>query len=484
MNNKNFELLADYYEFTMAQTFYHNNQQDNIVYYDVFTRSHPDNNGYLIFNGLERVIKNILDFKFEKEHIDFLRKSGLKDEGFLQYLLDMKLELDIWAVPEGSVVFKNEPFLTIRGPIIQAQIIETLVLLSVNYSTLVTTKASRIVNAAQGKAIMEFGARRAQGYDASLEGARCAVIAGCIGTSNTLAGFEFDLPVSGTIAHSYVQMHDTEYEAFMNYAKVNPENCVLLVDTYNTLKSGMPNAIKVAKEYLIPNGYQLKAIRLDSGDLAYLSKKCRQMLDDAGLFDTLITASNSLNEYVISDLLNQDAKIDSFGVGENLITAKSDAVLGGVYKMVAIEKNDQIKPLIKVSESLEKITNPGYKKLYRVYDKDTHKALADYIALHDEDVPTDSLYLFDELQPWKEKTVTNYYLKELQVPIFVKGKLVYDLPNQHQIKEYCKQELDSLWDEVKRMVNPHKYYVDLSPKLYELKQSLIQKHKEVTKKES
>ena len=331
---------------------------------------------------------------------------------------------------------------------------------------------------------MEFGARRAQGYDASLEGARCAVIAGCIGTSNTLAGFEFDLPVSGTIAHSYVQMHDTEYEAFMNYAKVNPENCVLLVDTYNTLKSGMPNAIKVAKEYLIPNGYQLKAIRLDSGDLAYLSKKCRQMLDEAGLFDTLITASNSLNEYVISDLLNQDAKIDSFGVGENLITAKSDAVLGGVYKMVAIEKNDQIKPLIKVSESLEKITNPGYKKLYRVYDKDTQKAIADYIALHDEDVPTDSLYLFDELQPWKEKTVTNYYLKELQVPIFVKGKLVYDLPNQHQIKEYCKQELDSLWDEVKRMVNPHKYYVDLSPKLYELKQSLIQEHKEVTKKES
>lgn len=481
MEKNNFELLADYYEFTMARAFFNNNQQDSIVYYDVFTRSHPDVNGYLIFNGLERVIKNIQNFKFEKHHIDYLRETGIDDEDFLNFLLEMELNLDIWAVPDGTVVFKNEPFLTIKGPIIQAQIIETLVLLSVNYSTLVTTKASRIVNAAQGRAIMEFGARRAQGYDASVEGARCAVIAGCIGTSNTLAGYQNNIPVSGTIAHSYIQMHSSEYEAFLNYAKVSPDNCVLLVDTYNTLKSGVPNAIKVAKEYLIPNGYQLKAIRLDSGDLAYLSKQCRKMLDAAGLHDTQITASNSLDEQVISDLIRQDAKIDSFGVGENLITSKSDAVLGGVYKMVGIEENGTIRPLIKVSESLEKITNPGYKRLYRIYDRESDKAIADYIALYDEILPTDSLYLFDEMQPWKEKTVTNYYIKELQVPIFVNGKLVYEIPTQQDVKDYCARELDSMWDEVKRLVNPHNYYVDLSPKLYELKHKLIKQHTGITK---
>lgn len=482
MNFTNFEMLADYYEFTMAYAYYKNNQQDQIVYFDVFTRNHPDNNGYLIFNGLERVINNLLEYKFEEAHLDYLRETGLDDEGFLAYLRNMKFTLDIWSVPDGTVVFKNEPFMTIRGPVIQAQLIETLVLLSVNYSTLVTTKASRILNAAEGHAIMEFGARRAQGFDASIEGARCAMIAGCIGTSNTLAGYEYGVPVAGTIAHSYVQLHNDEYEAFLNYAKVHPNNCTLLVDTYDTLNSGVPNAIRVAKEYLEPNGYRLNSVRLDSGDLAYLSKKVRKQLDEAGLYDTKITASNSLNEYVISDLIKQGAKIDSFGVGENLITAKSDAVLGGVYKMVAIEENETLRPLIKVSETVAKITNPGYKRFYRIYDKETNKAIADYIALHDEVIPTDELFLFDEIQPWKHKTVTNYYVREMQVPIFEGGKLVYEIPTQEESRDYCAKELDTLWDEVKRLTFPHKYYVDLSTTLYELKNELISKYSKSKRK--
>lgn len=476
MNHKDFELLADYYEFTMAYAYFKNNQQDKIVYFDMFSRNQPDRNGYLIFNGLNRVIENILNFKFEEEHLEYLASTGLDDPQFLDYLRNLKLDVDIWSVPDGTVMFKNEPFLTIRGPVIAAQLLETMILLSINYSTLVTTKASRIVQASEGRAVMEFGARRAHGFDASIEGARCAIIAGCIGTSNTLAGYKYDVPVSGTIAHSYVQLYESEYDAFLDYAKVNPNNCTLLVDTYNTLKSGVPNAIAVAKDYLIPNGYELKAVRLDSGDLAYLSKRVRKMLDEAGLHSTKITASNSLNEVVISDLITQGAKIDSFGVGENLITAKSDAVLSGVYKMVAVEEKDSIRPLIKVSESVEKITNPGFKKVYRVYNKDTHKAMADYIALHDEEVPTDSLYLFDEHQPWKSQTVTNYYLRELQVPIFEKGKLIYEVPTQEESRDYCQRELASMWEEVMRLVNPHKYYVDLSPTLYDLKQSLLKEH--------
>lgn len=476
MNTQNFELLADYYEFTMAYAYYLNNEHDQIVYFDVFTRSHPDNNGYLIFNGLSRVIETISNFKFEEEHLEYLKSKGLSDEGFLDYLRNLSLDLDIWCVPDGTVMFKNEPFMTIRGSVIAAQLIETMVLLSVNYSTLVSTKASRIVQAAAPRSIMEFGARRAQGYDASIEGARCAVIAGCVSTSNTLAGYTYDLEISGTIAHSYVQLHDSEYEAFLSYAKVNPSNCILLLDTYNTLKSGVPNAIRVAKEFLEPNGHRLKAVRLDSGDLAYLSKKVRQMLDEAGMHDTQITVSNSLDEFVISDLVKQGAQIDIFGVGENLITSKSDAVLGGVYKMVAKETAQGIKPLIKVSEQIVKITNPGYKKVYRLYDKDTKKAIADYIALHDEVINSEELYLFDEIQPWKNKTVTNYEVRELQVPIFKQGELIYEIPTQAQSKAYCQQELDSLWDELKRLIKPHNYYVDLSPKLYQLKQDLLKEH--------
>ena len=411
--------------------------------------------------------------------INFLRKNYHFDEAFLDYLLNLDLNIDVWSVEEGTPVFANEPLVTIRGTTVQAQIIETLILISINYPTLVTTKAARIVNASKGRAVMEFGARRAQGIDASMEGARGAVIAGCVGTSNSLAGQAYSVPVSGTIAHSYIQLHETEYDAFLNYCKVNPTNTTLLVDTYDTLKSGVPNAIRVAKEYLIPNGFKLNGIRLDSGDLAYLSKKARVMLDEAGLHSTKIIASNSLDEYIIDDLILQDAKIDIFGVGENLITSKSNPVLGGVYKVVAYEKNDEIVPVIKISDNITKITNPGLKSLIRFYDNETKKALADLICLADEVIPLDSYTLFDPDYPWKKKTITNYTFKHLQLPIFVNGQLVYNRKTTMETKAYCQQEMETLWDEVKRLRNPHNYYVDLSDKLWNLKNDLISKNKKV-----
>ena len=473
IQHKDIVFLTDLYEFTMAHTFYKQNRHEEIVYFDMFTRKIPDNGGYLIFNGLSKLIDSINNFKFNEDHINYLRSLGLDDEGFLQYLLDMELELDIWAVPDGTVVFPNEPLVTVRGPLMQAQLIETMLLLSVNYSTLVTTKASRIVNAARGRAVLEFGARRAHGYDASLEGARAAIIAGCAGTAHTLAGQAYGAKVVGTMAHSYVQLHDSEYEAFLEFSKFNPNNAVLLVDTYDTLKSGIPNAIKVAHEYLIPNGYRLKGIRLDSGDLAYLSKQSRAMLDEAGLHDCQIMASNSLDEYLIDDLIYQGAQIDSFGVGENLITSKSEPVLGGVYKLTAQEQDGKIVPKIKVSENIGKITNPAYKRLYRFYDKDSGKALADYIALADEVIPTDEITIFDPNAPWKKKTLTNYNIKELQVPVFEKGKQVYEIPNLQESTAYCTEDLNTFWDEVKRLHYPHQYYVDLSQTLYDLKLQLL-----------
>lgn len=468
-------LLADFYEFSMAYAYYKQNRQNDIVYFDLFTRKHPDHNGYLIFNGLTRIIDAVKNFKFTEEELEYLRQEGFDDDGFIDYLRNINLNLDIYAVPDGTVMFKNEPLLTIRGPIIECQLVETLFLLSVNYSSLITTKASRIVHAAQGRAILEFGARRAQGYDAAVEGARCAVIGGCVATSNTLTGFQYGVNVTGTIAHSYVQLFETEYEAFLSYAKVHPDNCILLVDTYNTLKSGVPNAIKVAKEFLIPNGYKLKSIRLDSGDLAYLSKEARKMLDEAGLHDTQISASNSLNEEVIDDLIAQDAKIDAFGVGENLITSASSPVIGGVYKIVADENDDgSIRPLIKISDNVEKVTNPGFKRTYRFYDKETRKAMADYIALHHEVIPEDEITIFDPVAPWKKKTLTNYDVRELQVPIFLQGKLVYEVPSLEETIEYTKSELNSMWEEVLRLKFPHQYYVDLSQELFDLKNNLIE----------
>ncbi|WP_159648555.1 nicotinate phosphoribosyltransferase [Erysipelothrix aquatica] len=465
--------LTDLYEFSMAYTYFKEKRHEEIVYFDMFTRKIPNKGGYLIFNGLSKLIEAINNFKFRQEHIDYLKTQGFDDPEFLDYLLNMDLNIDVWAVEDGTVVFQNEPLVTVRGTVIEAQLIETILLLSINYSTLVTTKASRIVNAARGRTVLEFGARRAHGFDASLDGARAAIIAGAVGTSHTLAGHKYGAYVAGTMAHSFIQLHDNELDAFMTYARNNPDNSVFLVDTYDTLKSGIPNAIKVAKEYLEPNGYRLKAIRLDSGDLAYLSKEARRMLDASGLQDCKIMASNSLDEYLIDDLIYQGAAIDQFGVGENLITSKSEPVLGGVYKLVAQERDGAIIPKIKVSENIEKITNPGHKRLYRFYDNASEKALADYVALADEIIPTDEITIFDPVAPWKKKTLTNYQVRELQVPIFVNGKCVYTLPHLDDIAVYSKRELETMWDEVKRLHYPHQYYVDLSQKLYDLKLSLL-----------
>lgn len=465
--------LTDFYEFSMAYTYYMEGRHEEIVYFDMFTRKVPNQGGYLIFNGLSKLIESLNNFKFEQSHIDYLYKQGFKDQGFLDYLLDLELNLDIWSVEDGTVVFPHEPLITVRGTVIEAQLIETMLLLSVNYSTLVTSKASRIVGAARGREVLEFGARRAHGYDASLDGARAAVIAGCVGSSHTLAGYKFDAHVSGTMAHSFVQLYDDEYSAFLAYARVNPDNCILLVDTYDTLKSGVPNVIKLAKEYLEPKGHRIKAIRLDSGDLAYLSKEARKMLDKADMHDCKIMASNSLDEYLIDDLLYQGAEIDQFGVGENLITSKSDPVLGGVYKLVAQERNGEIIPKIKVSDNIEKITNPAYKRLYRFYDKTTNKALADYIALADELIPDDNLEIFDPVAPWKRKTLTNYVTRELQVPIMVNGKNVYEIPTLEEVVIYSQMEMETIWEEVKRLHYPHQYYVDLSQDLYDLKMKLL-----------
>lgn len=473
IKNNDAVFLTDMYEFSMAYTYFKQNRHEEIVYFDMFTRKIPDKGGYLIFNGLAKLVEAINNFKFTQDHIQYLRESGYTDEAFLSYLSSMTLNLDVWAVEDGTVVFQNEPLVTVRGTVIEAQLIETILLLSVNYSTLVTTKASRIVNAARGHAVLEFGARRAHGYDASLDGARAAIIAGCYGTSHILAGHKFGAHVAGTMAHSFIQLHDTEYEAFLSYAQINPDNAIFLVDTFDTLKSGIPNAIKIAKDYLEPRGYRLKAIRLDSGDLAYLSKEARKMLDAANLTDCKIMASNSLDEYIIDDLIFQGAQIDTFGVGENLITSKSEPVLGGVYKLVASEANGIMTPKIKVSENIEKITNPGYKKLYRFYDNQTKKALADYIALADEIIPTDTITIFDPAATWKKKTLTDYTIRELQVPIFVKGQCVYDLPDLTTVTAYSKMEMETIWDEVKRLHYPHNYYVDLSETLYNLKLDLL-----------
>jgi nicotinate phosphoribosyltransferase len=470
-------MLTDFYEFSMAYAYFKENRHEQIAYFDMFVRRLPDQGGYLIFNGLHRLVEVISSFAFNDDQIDYLRSKNVFDEEFLSYLKNIKLSVDIWSVPDGTVVFNNQPLVTVRGNVIEAQLIETILLLCVNYPTLVTTKASRIVNAAQGRAVIEFGARRAQGFDAAIEGARCAVIAGAAATSNTLAGYQHGLNISGTIAHSYIQTHNSEYDAFLSYAKINPDNCILLVDTYDTLKSGVVNAIKVAHDYLLPNGYRLKAIRLDSGDLSYLSKRARKMLDEAGLDDCKIIASNSLDENLIDDLITQQAQIDIFGVGENLITSKTTPVLGGVYKLVAQEIGEEIVPRIKISDNLEKITNPGFKKVVRFIDKETQKALGDCVMLADEVVPLDEYTLFDPIAPWKRKTITDYDYQILQVPVFVNGHLVYDVPTVNQTKDYCKLQMETMWDEVKRLAFPHKYYVDLSQKLWDLKNEMIQNNR-------
>ena len=475
----NYTLMCDFYELTMANGYFVNGLKDQISYFDVFYRTTPDNGGFVIAAGLEQVIDYINDLHFEKEDIEFLRKKKIFDEGFLKYLETFKFHGSIWSVPEGTPVFPNEPIMTIRANAIEAQFIETFVLSEINHQSLIATKASRIVRAAEGRAVSEFGARRAHGAEAATLGARAAYIAGCASTSCTLTDFTFGAPASGTMAHSWVQMFENEYEAFKKYCETYPDSTVLLIDTYDVIKSGLPNAIKAFDEVLKPMGKRPIGIRIDSGDIAYLTKKIRKILDNAGYSDCKIIVSNSLDEYIIHELLYQGAKIDSFGVGERLITSKSDPVLDGVYKLCAVEDKDgNVIPKIKISENVGKITTPHYKKLYRIYNKENGKAEADYITVYDEVVDeNEPLELFDPQAIWKRKTMTEYKAVELQKPIFIDGVQVYKCPDIQEIRKYAKDQFDTLWDEVTRFENPHNYYVDLSQKLYDIKNDLLMKNR-------
>jgi len=471
---RNLTMLVDFYELTMSNGYLVNGLGDRVAVFDMFFRNIPDNGGFAIFAGLEQLVEYLLNMRFTEEDIEYLREKKIFDEAFLNYLRNFEFACDVWAFREGTPIFPGEPVVVVRGPIIQAQLIETMLLLTLNHQSLIATKTNRILRAAQGRPIMEFGARRAQGYDAAVYGARAAYIGGCVSTSCTLVDREFGVPASGTMAHSWVQIFDSEYEAFKTYAQLYPQDCTLLVDTYNVISSGIPNAIRVFNEVLTPMGYRPKAVRIDSGDIAYLSKKARAMLDEAGYPDVKIVATNSLDEYIIRDLLIQGAQVDSFGVGEKLITSKSEPVFGGVYKLAALKDGDRYIPKIKVSESVEKITTPGFKKAYRFFSRETGKAIADYITHYDEVVDdSQSIEIFDPNAIWKRKKVSNFEAVSLLEPIFLQGKLVYNLPKLPEIKRYCQEQIDRLWDEVKRFEHPHRYYVDLSQKLWETKQKLL-----------
>ena len=479
VNDKlNLTMLCDFYELTMSQGYFATGYKDRIAYFDLFFRRCPDGGGFAIAAGLEQIVQYIQDLHFSAEDIEYLRGRKLFSGEFLTYLADFHFTGDIWAVPEGTPMFPNEPIITVRAPAIEAQLIETYLLLCVNHQSLIATKANRVVRAAEGRTVLEFGSRRAQGADAAILGARAAYIGGCHGTACTISDQLFGVKAGGTMAHAWVQMFDTEYEAFKAYVEMYPNNATLLVDTYNTLKSGVPNAIRVFNEVLKPRGITKCGIRLDSGDMAYLTQKAREMLDEAGWTECQISVSNSLDEYIIRDLLRQDAKIDLFGVGERLITARSEPVFGGVYKLVAVEGNDgSVNPKIKISENVAKITNPHYKKLYRFIGNDTGKAIADYLAIYDEVIDdSKDMEIFDPEATWKRKTVYNFTAKELQVPIFQAGKLVYELPTLEAIRTYCREQVDTLWDEIKRFDNPQTYYVDLSQKLWDIKYGLLKKN--------
>ncbi|MBR3641092.1 MAG: nicotinate phosphoribosyltransferase [Oscillibacter sp.] len=471
----NMTMLCDFYELTMGNGYFESGRKDQITYFDLFFRDVPDKGGFAVCAGLEQIIDYIENLHFSEEDIEYLRGKGLFSEAFLAYLRDFKFTGDIWAIPEGTPVFPREPLMIVRAPAIQAQLVETYLLLSVNHQSLVATKANRITRAAQGRTVLEFGSRRAQGTDAAISGARAAYIGGCAGTACTISDQLFGVPAGGTMAHSWVQMFDTEYDAFKTYCEVFPTNATLLVDTYNTLRSGVPNAIRAFNDVLKPKGIKKCGIRLDSGDIAYLSREARKMLDAAGWTECAISASNSLDEYLIQDLLRQGAEISLFGVGERMITAKSDPVFGGVYKLTAVETADgEIVPKIKISENVAKITNPHFKKLYRIFDKETGKAEADYITVWDEKVDnTQPLELFDPDATWKRRTYTSFEIRPLLQPIFEKGKLVYKRPSLKEIQKYCAEQVDLLWDEVKRFENPHNYYVDLSQKLWDVKNNLL-----------
>lgn len=476
-NRYNLSMLMDFYELTMANGYFKSGFADKIVYFDVFFRKIPDNGGFAVMAGLEQVIDYLKELNFSNEDIAYLKSKKIFDNGFLEFLKNLKFSCDVWAIPEGTPIFPYEPILTVRGPAAQAQLLETMVLLTLNHQSLIATKANRIVRAAQGRPIMEFGSRRAQGSNGAILGARAAYVGGCSGTACAIADRDYGIPALGTMAHSWVQMFDSEYEAFKCYAKNYPTNCVLLVDTYNVLKSGVPNAIRVFKEELLPRGIRPAGIRIDSGDITYLSIKAREMLDAAGFEDCGICASNALDEYIIRDILVQGAKIDSFGVGERLITSRSEPVFGGVYKLAAVEEEGKILPKIKVSENVEKITNPGFKQVWRLFDKANGKAIADVITLADEVINENNPYeIFDPDHTWKHKTLTDFSARKLLVQIFENGKCVYEKPPLKNIQNYCKEQIETLWDEVLRFENPHSFNVDLSRPLWELKQEMLKQY--------
>ncbi len=472
----NYTLLCDYYELTMGNGYFQNGFLDKMSYFDVFFRTVPDGGGFAIAAGLEQVIQYIENLHFSPEDIRFLKSKGQFSQEFLDYLKDFRFTGDIFAVPEGTPIFPREPILTVRAPALQAQLVETFLLLTLNHQSLIATKANRIVRSAKGRPVAEFGSRRAQGSDGAILGARAAYIAGCSSTACTLSDQLYGVPASGTMAHSWVQMFDDEYSAFKTYCEIYPNNATLLVDTYNVLKSGVPNAIRAFKEVLLPRGITSFGIRLDSGDITYLSKKARKMLDEAGLPGCKIVASNSLDEYLIETLLSQGACVDAFGVGERLITSKSDPVFGGVYKLCAVENEaGAVIPKIKISENTAKITNPHFKKVYRLFENSTGKAIADLLCVHDEVLDcTQPLEIFDPDATWKRQTLTDFTARELMVPVFRKGQRVYTSPSIQEIRSYCAEQVDTLWDEVKRFENPHNYYVDLSQKLWNIKHQLLE----------
>ena len=475
---ENLTMLLDLYELTMANGIYYSKERDTVCYFDMFFRRVPDDGGFAVMAGLSQLIDYFKNLRFSEEDIAYLRSLGLFGEEFLQYLADFRFACDVWAVPEGTPIFPKEPIVTVRGPALQAYLVETMVLLTVNHQSLIATKANRIVRAAEGRAVLEFGARRAHGADAAILGARAAIIGGCAGTSCVKSAMDFGAKPSGTMAHSWVQMFPSEYEAFKTYAERYPDSCLLLVDTYNVLKSGIPNAIKVFNEVLLPRGYRPMGIRIDSGDITYLTRKVRKMLDDAGFPDCKICVSNSLDEYLIRDMLVQGASVDSFGVGERLITASSEAVFGGVYKLSAVETPEgNIIPKIKISENTAKITIPSFKKVWRLFDNESGKAIADVITLHNEVIDDTAPYeIFDPEHTWKRKTLTNFTARPLAVRVFDRGECVYDCPSLKESAAYCKEQVDNLWDEVKRFEKPHTYYVDLSQNLWDERLALLKKY--------
>lgn len=474
--NVNLTMLTDFYELTMANGYFKNGFKDTIGYFDMFYRNIPDHGGFVIMAGVEQVVEYLKNLYFTDEDIAFLKTQGFGDE-FLDYLKNFDFKCDVWAIPEGTPIFPGETIVKVRGPIIQAQFLETMILLVINHQSLIATKTNRIVRAANGRAVMEFGSRRAQSSQAAILGARASYIGGCVGTACTIDGRDYGIPVLGTMAHSWVQLFDSELDSFRAYAREYPDNCTLLVDTYNVLKSGVPNAIKIFNEEILPRGFRPKGIRIDSGDITYLSKKARKMLDEAGFEDCKIVASNSLDEYIITDMLIQGAKVDSFGVGERLITSSSNPVLDGVYKLSAIEKDGELVSKIKISENVTKITTPCAKDVYRLYDKKTGKAEADLMTLQGEVIDESQPYiLFDPNYTWKQKKITNFVAKPLLEKIFENGKCVYKERSVQEIQKYCKEQIDTLWDECLRFEHPHKYYVDLSQKLYDEKYRLLKEH--------